>query len=56
MNISTNDRIDLCDVVAQKIAEIAEKQGKQIIHSEVFNMLFGGDYCDIFDGVLEEIK
>lgn len=56
MNISTNDQIDLCDVVAQKIVEIAEKQGKQITHDEVFNMLFGGDYCDIFDGILGVIK
>ena len=56
MDISTNDKIELCDVVAQTIVGIAEKQGKKITHDEVFNMLFGGDYCDIFDSVLGEIK
>lgn len=56
MNISTNDQIELCDIVAEKIVEIAKNQGKNISHDQVFNMLFGGDYCDTFDGILEAIK
>lgn len=56
MNISTNDQIDLCDIVAQKIEAIAQKQGKDISSDEIFDMIYGGDYCDIFDSLLESIK
>lgn len=56
MNISTNDQIDLCDAVATIISNIAGRQGKTISQQEVFDMLFGGDYCDTFDGVLGAIK
>lgn len=56
MNISTHDRMDLCEVVAEKIAEIAQKQGKDISSGDVFDMLFGGDYCDTFDAILEAVE
>lgn len=55
MNISTNDQMDLCEAVAEKIAEIAAKQGKQVDVEYLFDLMFGGDYCDIFDGILSEI-
>lgn len=55
MHISTNDQIELCEVVADKISEIAKKQGKNISQEQIFNMLFGGDYCDTFDGILEAL-
>ena len=55
MNISTNDQMDLCEVVSEKISEIAKKQGKNISQEQVFDMLFGGDYCDTFDSILEAL-
>ena len=55
MHISTNDKIDLCEVVADKIAEIAKNQGKNISQEQIFNMLFGGDYCDTFDNILDAL-
>ena len=53
MHISTNDQMELCEMVSEKISDIAKKQGKNISQEQVFNMLFGGDYCDTFDGILE---
>lgn len=55
MNISTNDKIDLCEVVSEKIADLAQKQGYTVHPDTIFEMIFDGDYCDIFDGVLGEI-
>lgn len=55
MNISTNDRMDLCEAVAEMVSDIAKRQGKVVPSGEVFDLIFGGDYCDIFDGVLGAI-
>ena len=56
MNISTFDKMDLCEAVAIAISNIAVKQGKEECIDDVFSMLFDGDYCDAFDGVLGEIE
>lgn len=56
MHISTNDQMELCGVVADKIAEIATKQGKKVDAGHLFELMFGGDHCDIFDAILGEIK
>ena len=48
--------MDLCEAVAIVISNITVKQGKEECVDEVFNMLFDGDYCDAFDGVLGEIE
>ena len=56
LNISTFDKMDLCEAVAIAISNIAVKQGKEECIDEVFSMLFDGDFCDAFDGVLGEIE
>lgn len=56
MHISTNDQMELCEVVADKIAEIAKKQGKNVDAGYLFELMLGGNQCDIFDGILSEIK
>jgi len=55
MNISTNDKIDLCTIVAGAISEIAKRQGKTIDPEYIFCELFDGDYCDTFDNILESL-
>ena len=52
MNISTNDQMELYEVVADKITKIALKQGKTVDSGYLFELMFGGDYSDIFDGIL----
>lgn len=55
MQLSTNEKIELCDIVAEKLSEFAESRGKTTPQSEIFEMIFGGDYCDIFDNLLDEL-
>ena len=55
MRLSTNDQMELCEVVADKLVEFATKQGKQLDAGYVFELLFGGDYCDTFDNLLEAL-
>lgn len=52
MQLSTFDQMDLYEAVADKLAEIATRQGKQLDAAYVFELLFGGDYCDTFDNLL----
>jgi len=55
MHLSTNEQIELCDIVAEKLSEFMENRGKPMPSSEIFEMIFGGDYCDIFDNLLNEL-
>lgn len=55
MNISTNDKIDLCDIVTNAIVKIAARQGKELSSDDVFTMIFEGDHCDIFDALLDDL-
>lgn len=55
MNIITNDKIDLCEIVANKIVEIAARQGKELSSDDIFITIFEGDHCDIFDALLDDL-
>lgn len=55
MHLSTNDQIELCKVVVDKIVELANKQGKIIDAEVIFLMLLEGDHCYIFDSLLDEL-
>ena len=55
MRLSTNEQIELCNIVAEKLSEFMDARGKSMPSSEIFEMIFGGDYCDIFDNLLDEL-
>ena len=54
MHLSTNAQMELCEAVANKICELAKRQGKVLEPEKVFAMIFDGDYCDIFNDLLDE--
>lgn len=56
MRLSTHGQMELYEVVADKLSELAAQQGKQLDAGYVFELLFGGDYCDIFDTLLEALQ
>lgn len=55
MRLSTNGQMELCEVVADKLAELAAQQGKHLDAGYIFELLFDGDYCDTFDSLLEAL-